>query len=215
MTTAVWAVVVARTGPTAKSRLAAVLGPSERAALALAMLADVLAACAAAPLAGTVVITDTRAGRDLAATRGARALADPGDGMNAAATAGLRAAAAAGAEAALILPGDVPLVRPDDLRAVVAAGAAGPAVVVATDRAGTGTNGLLLRPPRVVAPTFGPGSAERHLAAGRRAGARPVRMLRPHLAADVDSPADLEALRLSAAGVTARALARIRVPTGG
>ena len=67
-------------------------------------------------------------------------------------------------------------------------------MVVVPDRQNAGTNALLLEPPRVVAPSFGPGSRDRHLEAARAAGV-PVQIRRPaSLALDVDTPADLCAL---------------------
>ena len=213
----VWAVIVARTGPTAKSRLATILGPDERAGLALAMLADVLDACAEASLGGPVAVVDTSSGRDLAATHGATVLADPERGMNAAIAVGLAAAESAGAGAALVLPGDVPLVRADDLRALLeAAGAAPRAVVLVPDRAGVGTNALLLRPPRIIDPAFGPNSAARHFAAARASGATALRVERPSLGLDVDTPADLDLLRhRESGGATGAALSRLVGRRGG
>jgi 2-phospho-L-lactate guanylyltransferase len=70
-----------------------------------------------------------------------------------------------------------------------------PDLVIVPDRHGTGTNALLLTPPDVIEPAFGPGSLGRHAARGRAAGAR-VRIAElPSLGHDVDTPADLEALR--------------------
>ena len=58
MSSAVFAVVVARAGAGAKCRLAAVLAPEQRHALVLAMLADVLAVCHATPaLHGVIAVT--------------------------------------------------------------------------------------------------------------------------------------------------------------
>jgi 2-phospho-L-lactate guanylyltransferase len=205
--------VVARAGAGAKSRLAAVLDPGERSALACAMLADVVAAGAATPgLAGVVVVADTADARAAAQDAGARrVLADPGRGMNGAVAAALAALAEMGAAAALVLPGDVPLAASGDLAALLAALERPPAVAVATDAAGTGTNGLALRPLDVIRPAFGPGSAARHLVAGRRKGAATRRLLLAGLALDVDTPDQLARLRgrVSPASATARALARL------
>jgi 2-phospho-L-lactate guanylyltransferase len=208
-----WAVVVARADATAKTRLAPVLGPAERAALARAMLSDVLAACAGAGLAGTAAVVSAADGPPPAPV-GVLVVPDPGGGMNAAVRAGVLAAADAGAEAVLVLPGDVPLARPGDLRAVVAAAdGLRRALVVVPDHAGTGTNALLLRPPDLVTTAFGAGSAVRHLAAGAAAGAAVRRLPVPSLANDVDTPSDLAALRsLDQPGATRLALSQLTAP---
>lgn len=187
--------VVARTGPSAKSRLAPALLPHQRAALALAMLDAVLAACRAAGLGGTVAVVDTAGGVRRALAAGARAVSEPGGGMNAAVALGVQAAREQGAEAVVVLPGDVPLVAPDDLRALVEVLRPEPRVVaVATDAVGDGTNALALRPPDLIAPAFGAASAWRHLAAGRLAGAGVACLALPSLRLDVDTPEDLQRL---------------------
>jgi 2-phospho-L-lactate guanylyltransferase len=228
-----WAVVVARAGGGTKSRLAPVLDLAERSTLVYAMLADVVDACLGTPgLAGVLVVTDTARAQSIARAAGARSLPDPGTGMNGAVEAGLAEVGRWGAEAAIVLPGDVPLVEPSDLAVllddvqhpcVVGATAPRPSpvvlhasslprlVAVATDSAGDGTNGLALRPPGVIRPSFGLSSAERHLVAGAARGAVTRRRRLPGLALDVDTPAQLAALRshVRPGSATAQALAQL------
>lgn len=200
----VWAVVVARLGGGPKSRLASVLDAAERQQLALAMLADVLDACATAGLAGSLAVVDTPAAETAARPRGAVVLREPPDGlggMNAAVAAGIWAATRHGARSVVVLPADVPLVSARDLLALArAAEGAMRAVVVGASRDGLGTNALLLRPPDVIAPSFGQPSVDRHLAAGQAAGAQAVVCQGLDLALDVDTPADVAALRACAPG---------------
>jgi 2-phospho-L-lactate/phosphoenolpyruvate guanylyltransferase len=187
-----WGVVVARTGPTAKSRLAEVLSADERSRLALAMLEDVLAACAGSALSGVTVVSDSAAARAVAEGHEARWVPDPGGGMNAAVTAGLRSCRAV---TALVLPGDIPLLRAADVDAIVGgAGEEARAVVVVPDRADRGTNALLLRPPDVMAPAFGPDSAAQHFALARASRARAFQIMRPDVALDLDLPEDVARL---------------------
>ena len=193
-----WAVVVARVGDGAKSRLAHVLDSAQRRELALAMLADVLAVCtsADAPLDGVIAVLDTVEARALARKFGAQAIADPLRGeMNAAAVAGLAAAQACGATTAIVLPGDIPLLSVADLSALIAAAGEAPrAVVVGASRDRDGTNALLLRPCNVIAPSFGPPSVARHVGLARAAGAATTMLTDLGLSHDVDTPADLSAL---------------------
>jgi 2-phospho-L-lactate/phosphoenolpyruvate guanylyltransferase len=67
--------------------------------------------------------------------------------------------------------------------------------VIVPDRHGTGTNALLLSPPQVIAPAFGPGSRERHERLAAEAGVRCVVDEVRSLVLDVDTAEDLDAVR--------------------
>jgi 2-phospho-L-lactate guanylyltransferase len=192
-----WLVLVARAGVGAKSRLAADLTLPQRQKLVLAMLADVIEVCAKAEPEGILAVVDTAAARSIAERGGAIALDDPGgDDMNAAVRLGIQAACARGATTALVLPADIPLITQFDFDVLLeAAGTARRAVVIGASHDGQGTNALLLRPPDVIAPTFGPPSLDRHMQAGLAAGARTVVSADLGLAHDIDTPDDLAALR--------------------
>ena len=62
--------------------------------------------------------------------------------------------------------------------------------MIVPDRHGTGTNALLLTPPDVIEPAFGPGSFARH---SELAGHGRVAEL-PSLTLDIDTPDDLATL---------------------
>jgi 2-phospho-L-lactate guanylyltransferase len=193
----VWAVIVARVGPRAKSRLAAALEADQRRLLALAMLADVLDICTSgkAPLSGVVAVVDEPVARDLAERGGAVVATDGGGDMNAAVSLGLRAAVARHAQTAIVLPSDIPLLSTLDLRALLERAADAPrSVVIGASRDGQGTNALLLRPPEVIQPAFGPPSVERHMRLGHAASAVTHVVRNLGLALDVDTPQDLTTL---------------------
>jgi 2-phospho-L-lactate guanylyltransferase len=209
--TLVWAVVVARVGPRAKSRLAVALEVDQRRQLALAMLADVLDVCTSisAPLSGVVAVVDDPVARGLAERNGAVVVTDGGGDMNAAVSLGLCAALARGAQTAIVLPADIPLLSTSDLRVLLETAADAPrSVVIGASRDGQGTNALLLRPPDVIRPAFGPPSVERHAQLGQHAAAATTIISNLGLALDVDTPQDLAALADLAVGPhTAAALA--------
>ena len=191
----------------AKLRLSAALAPGPRRALMAAMVADTLHALTqAGQRHDLLVVTREQDAAAAAVAAGARVVDDPSEeGHSPAALLGVTAAEAAGAARVLLLPGDCPLLTPADVTDLLAhPPAPGPRVGIVADRAGEGTNALLLEPPDVVLPAFGPGSFQRHLAAGRAAGARVDVLAVPSLELDVDTPDDLGQLR--------RALA-VRPPT--
>ncbi|MYB41014.1 MAG: 2-phospho-L-lactate guanylyltransferase [Chloroflexi bacterium] len=173
----------------AKSRLAEVLTPPQRAALVLAMLEDVLIAVRAAHAGLLLLVTPDEEYAPAASRAGAELIEDRGGGYNAAVTQALAAAAAREAGVALVLPADQPRAQPAELRAAIEAlGEA--SVAVAPSRDG-GTGLLGLRPPDVIAPAFGIGSAARHRALGEAAGLPVAWLELPSLRDDVDEAGDL------------------------
>lgn len=179
----------------AKQRLSGDIAPDLRMELARAMAEDVLEALSRARSIDAVfVVSSEQTLAPAAAGRGAVLIADDFEGgQSAAVTLGVKAARAAGAERVLCVPGDCPGLDIDELEELLRARAR--EVVVIPDRHGTGTNGLLLTPPDAIEPAFGAGSCARHLARARAAGTT-VRIERPRsLLLDVDTRADLDALR--------------------
>jgi 2-phospho-L-lactate/phosphoenolpyruvate guanylyltransferase len=179
----------------AKQRLAATLGAEPRAALALAMLGDVLAAVARSQgVEQVVVVTGEPAAARAAHEHDVDVVADPRDaGHSQAAKLGIARAVELGASAVALLPGDCPLLDPSELDPALERISEG-GVGIVPDRHGTGTNALLLAPPDAIEPAFGEGSRDRHerLARAARRAAAIERL--DSLALDVDTPADLTAL---------------------
>ena len=192
-----FAVLPVKRLPQAKQRLGDALPMGTRRALAKAMVTDVLIALRRTPnLDGVLVVTGDETAVALASGYDALdVVADRDDaGHDAAARLGLRAARERGADRALLVPGDVPALDPAELGAVLARPVDGAEVVLMPDRHGSGTNGLLLTGPDIIAPAFGPGSRTRHADAAAAAGARCVVCDLPSMALDVDTGEDLAAL---------------------
>jgi 2-phospho-L-lactate guanylyltransferase len=194
----VWAVVPVKPLRGALRRLMSALDAPVRRELQVAMLTDVLGACAGAPgLAGVLVVTSDPDAAALAIRlAGARIVPDhdPPRGMNAAVSRGLAAVAAEGAEGALVLTADLPLARPVDIAAILERRTAQPSVVLVPSADGTGTNAMLLSPPEVLRPHLGPDSLARHTAQVTRRGLLLTRLPVAGLALDIDTPSDLTAL---------------------
>jgi 2-phospho-L-lactate guanylyltransferase len=184
----------------AKSRLGESVADALRAQLARAMVADVLSALdRTAEIERTYVVSCEPSMAQTAREHGALLVADRSElGQSAAVTLGVRRALADGAQRVLCIPGDCPALDPHELDALL--GTASPdtpqaQVVIVPDRHGSGTNGLLLCPPDAIEPGFGADSCERHRALARAAGVS-CRVERPaSLLLDIDTGADLDALR--------------------
>ncbi len=192
----------------AKQRLGASVADPLRLELARAMVADVISALAATEaIERTIVVTREPQIADAAFAAGALLVEDAGEeGQSAAAALGIARALEEGFERILSVPGDCPAADPAELAAMLARhGLDGPEVVIVPDRHGTGTNGLLLAPPRAIEPSFGPGSCARHQALAREAGVA-WRIEEPSsLLLDIDTGADLDVLRRRLDGQGGRA----------
>jgi len=190
------AVVPVKRFRTSKQRLGDMMSAGTRRALTEAMIADVLIALRrSARVDGVVVVTGEPTAEALAHGHGADVVRDPDDaGHSEAALRGIAWALERGATRVLLVPGDCPALAAAEVDALLAGTPAGPEVVIVPDRHGTGTNALLLTPPDVIRPSFGPGSRERHEAAAGAAGAS-CRIAEPSsLVLDVDTAEDLAAL---------------------
>ena len=92
---------------------------------------------------------------------------------------------------ALILPADLPLINPADVRQMLALGKSPPVVGIAPDRHREGTNALLVSPVDLIPFSFGQGSFQRHCELARLAGARLEILESEALGLDIDLPEDM------------------------
>ncbi len=173
----------------AKSRITGLTGP-HRAELALAMAADTVAAAAACPAVGSViVVTDDEAAAAELSGLGALVLPDePGDGLNAALSFGAAYSGERWPDRGRAgMAADLPALGAGELARALA-GAAGAKHAFVADAAGTGTTLYTAGPGADFCPRFGPGSRAAHRSAGA------VELLLPGLDGlrrDVDTVADL------------------------
>lgn len=175
----------------AKTRLAPTLSPEEREALARRLLERVLVAAREA-CDDVVVITPSRELARVVEPSGARVVVQRGMGLNEGLEQARSDALADDVDALVVIHGDLPNLHGADIEALLAAlPGGGGGVAIAPDRAGTGTNGLVLRPPGVIGFRFGAGSFAAHLAEADRAGIPVVAVNRAGLAFDLDTPEDL------------------------
>ncbi|HEY1688925.1 MAG TPA: 2-phospho-L-lactate guanylyltransferase [Solirubrobacteraceae bacterium] len=185
----------------AKQRLGATVADPLRLDLAKAMVGDVLSVLASTGgLELTLVVTNEPWAAETASGLGVLVVPDTAEaGQSAAVGLGIERAVALGIERVLCVPGDCPALDPSEIETLLESSCADEVVVV-PDRHGTGTNGLLLTPPGAIAPSFGPGSCERHRELTQAAGL-PCRIARPSsLLLDIDTGADLAALRSRLSG---------------
>lgn len=185
----------------AKVRLGDELSGGTRRALAEAMVTDVLTALRRTVAVAEVLLVTSEPSADaIGRGYGAHVLVDEHeDGQSAATLIGIAHALEHGAARALLVPGDTPAIDPAELEALLQRPVTGRSVVIVPDRHGSGTNALLLTPPDVIGPAFGPGSREKHEQAAAAAGVPCTVEQVETLALDVDTADDLAALRTALA----------------
>ncbi len=191
----IWAVVPVKDTADAKQRLGEAVAPARRRDLALAMLEDVLTALATSPgLGGLIVVSVDEAAAALAGRYRARVVTDGArDGQTGAVGEAAQRLAREGKRAMLTIPGDVPLVAPDEIAQIIAAHDRAPDFVIVPAHDERGSNAILCSPPDAVPLKFGNDSFLPHLEAARQAGLEPKVLRLPGLGLDIDNPADLAA----------------------
>lgn len=189
----VWAIVPVKPLGRAKSRLSGVLLPEQRQELATAMLSRTIQMLM--PLShiqGVLVISRDTKALALAREMGAQTLQESGTPeLNNALLRATQVLGARGIDAVLVVPADIPLLSPDDVRAVVELGHYHNSVVIAPDRHEHGTNMLLVHPPGAIPYSFGHNSNAEHQRLALEAGATVQIHHSARVALDIDTPDDL------------------------
>lgn len=181
-----------------KSRLSGYVDADERHALSLALLEHVLTVARAAAVFDSIhVLGGDSLIQHVASAAQAQWDDDHGRDLNTALAAATRQAFSAGAAAALIMHGDLAFLTPADLQALVSQSSHCTRLVIAPAEPDGGTNALLVPHGMLVGPHFGPHSFAHHLAAFHAANLPFVELVRPGLALDLDTPADLDRYRAS------------------
>lgn len=209
MNPCIWACVPVKDFSLAKQRLAAVLSQVERSLLAEAMVQDVLDALqAASGLAGIAILTVDSVAAQLARQRGLRVIEDCAtEGHTRVANAAMKRLGAEGADAVLMLPGDVPLLSPLEVEAVIATAPDEQFTIVPSHDL-DGSNAILCSPPGNIPLRYGLNSFQCHLRAARAQGITPAVIELTGIAQDIDHPQDLDFILNS--NVPTRALSLLR-----
>lgn len=193
-----WAIVPVKPLRRGKSRLSGVLSQEERTDLNRRLLAHTIDTLTAIPeIEHVLVISRDPAALALARDHGARTVQEHGaPHLNVALARATIVAKTYTTRGVLIVPADLPLISPEDVRLMLDRAHKPPVVVVAPDRHKTGTNALLVCPVGLIDYDFGPGSFERHCRRAVTAGAHLEICELPSLALDVDLPEDLDMVEM-------------------
>jgi len=191
----VWALLPVKRLQGAKARLSDILSEEERSALARAMLLDVIAALKVANRVDVVaLVTDDEDAIQIAQDNGCQAIAEPElKGLNPALSHGLSHAISKGATSALILHGDVPLAKAEEIDELVGFVQGVYSVAIGTAASDGGTNGMALCPPDCLPLMYGVDSAAKHVTAADDLELLVTHLEMDGLGLDIDQPENLQA----------------------
>ena len=208
------AVIAVRGGPTSKSRCAAALPPGDRSLLTQLMLQDMIAAATrTASLTRIWVVTPTESLAIFARRHGARVIEQTSQGLNAAFALALDVIGQTAPYAPVaLLPGDLPLLRPDDVEAAVALTQSAE-VVLSPACSDGGTGAIVLRAGVRLPLAYGPDSFARHRREAVAAGLSSSLFEAASLGRDIDRPEDLAFLLENPRDTAAGAFLRSRMRT--
>ena len=109
----------------------------------------------------------------------------------------------------LFLPGDLPFLQTDELKALIARAGSGdntdsvPSIVLSPANKGGGTNAILIPQPLPFQLQLGPDSLSRHVSEAQRLGLEPAVYASPGLARDLDTWEDLQEYETQEPGLLA------------
>ena len=191
-----WALIPVKEFKRAKSRLHPFLGAKQCALLAREMLQMVLSSLSRTnAIDNILVLSHDAAAESIAKKFGAQFAKEKEDaaGLNDALNFGANLLWAARAERILVVPSDIPMLRPSDITQILHASAE-ECAVICPDRRKNGTNALLLHRSNPVNFCYGPGSFWRHRQEFDNLNFTATNVDLPRIALDIDTISDFEDL---------------------
>lgn len=192
-----WAIVPVKPLRRGKSRLAGTLTEDERTELNQSLLKHTIETLTGLKeIEQVLVVSRDPHALTIARNHGARTVLEDGQPqLNTALKRATVVAQVYATRGVLVLPADLPLISPEDIRELIDRAVNPPVVVIAPDRHQKGTNALLISPSGLIEYDFGENSFQRHCERVKAAGARLEVVNLPSLGLDLDLPEDLELVR--------------------
>ena len=177
----------------AKERLYPILSQSERTDLAYAMLEDVLIALRGSRLLDRIlVVTLDENAVKLAESLDIEVIKETKqNGESESVDWASIICKEMGAESVLVIPGDAPLITPEDVDFILEKEKPYHSVILVPARDELGTNAILRKPPDVIPSRFGYDSFKKHIEEARRRNIPYEIHKLPRVALDLDEPEDL------------------------
>ncbi len=177
----------------AKERLSPVLSQSDRTKLAYTMLDDVLTALRGSKLLTKLfVVTSDGLATELARSLDIEVIREAKqESESISIDFSSNVCKDLGAGSVFVIPGDVPLIRPEDVDYILEREKPHPSAILVPARDGLGTNAILRRPPDAFPSRFGYDSFNKHIEEAKKRGIEFDIYHMPRIALDIDEPKDL------------------------
>ena len=186
----IWAILPVKTTALAKTRLASLLSDDECAALALAMMLDVIDSLKASQrIAQVAVVTADAEVATLAREQGCLIMLETTNGLNENLTVVAQELQEKMIDGILIVPGDLPMLSPATIDVLIKSHGTGISLCAAEKDGGT--NALLCTPPAAIHFHYGKDSARLHLAEAKNNGVKCQQQFLSDFQTDIDEPDDL------------------------
>ena len=191
-----WAIVPVKPLRRGKSRLSGVLSEDERTALNKSMLVNTLITLkAVSEIDVILVVSRDPSALSLAREYSARTVLEDGSPeLNTALRRASLVAQTYQAQEILVIPADLPLIKPKDIQEFIAHSGNPPEVIIAPDRRHDGTNALYINPANLIDFRYGEGSFNIHIEQAKIANARIEIIEQDTFSLDLDLPEDLDLL---------------------
>ena len=191
-----WVVIPVKKINNAKCRLKSVLSPVQRSEFFAMMLEDVLSILKDVPeIENVSIATVCTKAIKIAKKYDASILNTHYDeGQTSAITVSARTLEKNGVKKMLMLPGDIPLVKENEISKVINVHKSEPMMTIVPSRDKKGSNCIALSPPTAMPLSFGPNSYFPHLETARSLGLKINSIPLSGIGLDIDTPADLKEL---------------------
>jgi 2-phospho-L-lactate/phosphoenolpyruvate guanylyltransferase len=191
-----WAIIPVKPFSKGKSRLSELLSQERRVLLNSTLLSRTIRVLKNVPeIHNIIVISRDSSALSIAHNFGIKTIQEDANiELNKALRRTVAVAKAYQVDSILVIPSDLPLLEPGDVSGMLSLRKAHPEIIIAPDRRGEGTNGLLLSPPDIINFKFGKDSFKQHMCEAKEKNIAFSIYENINFGLDIDLPQDLEAL---------------------